>query len=101
VETFGKRGGRFGAHNLHENQPVPSAYRSEKIVFATFFNGGVRAYDISNPFQPQEIAYYVPGAPKLSPAGAVQLNDVWVDEHGIIYTVDRFAGGLYILEMNA
>jgi hypothetical protein len=60
----------------------------------------VRAYDTTNPYQPQEIAYYVPGAPKLSPSGAVQINDVWVDERGVIYTVDRFGGGLYILEMN-
>ncbi len=101
VATFGKRGGRFGSHNMHENQPGPASFRSEKIVVCTFFNGGVRAYDTSNPFQPQEIAYFVPGAPKLSPAGAIQLNDVWVDERGIIYTVDRFGGGLYILEMNA
>jgi hypothetical protein len=60
----------------------------------------VRAYDTSNPYQPQEIAYYVPGAPKMSPAGAIQINDVWIDERRIIYAVDRFGGGLYILEMN-
>jgi len=99
ADVFTKRGGRFGAHNLHENQPGPLAWRSENIVFGTFFNGGVRAYDVSNPYQPQEIAYFVPGAPKLSPAGAIQLNDVYVDERRVIYTVDRFAGGLYILEM--
>jgi hypothetical protein len=101
VETFGKRGGRFGSHNMHENQPGPASFRSENIVVCTFFNGGVRAYDTSNAYQPQEIAYYVPGAPKMSPAGAIQINDVWVDERRIIYAVDRFAGGLYILEMNA
>jgi hypothetical protein len=101
VEAFGKRGGRFGSHNMHENQPSPASFRSENIVVCTFFNGGVRAYDTTNPYQPQEIAYYVPGAPKMSPAGAIQMNDVWVDEHRIIYAVDRFAGGLYILEMTA
>jgi hypothetical protein len=46
------------------------------------------------------VAYFVPGAPKLSPAGAIQLNDVFVDERRIVYTMDRFTGGLYILEMN-
>lgn len=100
AENFTRRGGRFGSHNMHENYPGPVSYRSETIVVATFFNGGVRAYDTSNPYQPREIAYFVPGAPRLSPAGAIQLNDVWVDERGIVYTVDRFAGGLYILEMN-
>ncbi len=100
VESFGKRGGRFGSHNLYENYPSPVGFRSDRMVVGTFFNGGVRAYDLSNPYQPQEIAYFVPGAPKLSPAGAIQLNDVWIDERGLVYTVDRFAGGLYILEMN-
>lgn len=100
AETFTKRGGRFGSHNLWENYPGPCAFRSEKIIFATFFNGGVRAFDTSNPYQPQEVAYFVPGAPKLSPAGAIQINDVWVDERGLVYAVDRFAGGLYIVEVN-
>ena len=57
------------------------------------------AYDISNPYQPQEVAYFVPGAPVLSRVGAIQLNDVYVDDRRIVYTVDRFVGGLYILEM--
>jgi len=98
-EAFAKRGGRFGAHNLHENLPVPTSWRSDRIIVGTFFNAGVRAYDIGNPYQPQEVAYFVPGAPRMSPAGAVQLNDVYVDERRIVYTVDRHIGGLYILEM--
>ncbi len=100
VETFARRGGRFGAHNLHENLPTPTSWRSDTIVFGTFFNGGLRAFDLSNPYQPQEVAYFVPGAPPMSRAGAIQLNDVFVDDRGIVYTVDRFAGGLYTLEMN-
>ena len=98
-ETFAQRGGRFGAHNLHENMPLPVSFRSDTIIIGTFFNAGVRVYDTSNPYQVQEIAYYVPGAPRLSPAGAVQLNDVYVDDRRIVYTVDRFTGGLYVLEM--
>lgn len=99
VESFAKRGGRYGAHNLHENLPGPASFRSNTIVVGTFFNGGVRAFDTSNPYQPQEIAYYVPGAHKLSPKGAIQINDVWVDENGLVYAVDRFSGGLYVIEM--
>lgn len=99
VESFAKRGGRYGAHNLHENLPGPASFRSNTLVVGTFFNGGVRAFDTSNPYQPQEVGYYVPGAPKLSPKGAVQINDVWVDEKGLVYAVDRFAGGLYVIEM--
>jgi hypothetical protein len=98
-DAFAKRGGRYGAHNLHENLPVPTSWRSESIVIGSFFNAGVRAFDVSNSYQPQEVAYFVPGAPPLSPAGAIQLNDVYVDDRAIVYTVDRFAGGLYVLEM--
>ena len=97
--AFAHRGGRFGAHNLHENPPGPAAWRSDEIVIGTFFNAGVRAYDIANPYQPQEIAYFVPAAPALCRVGAIQLNDVYIDERRIVYTVDRHAGGLYILDM--
>jgi hypothetical protein len=99
VENFAKRGGRYGSHNMHENLPGPASFRSEDIIFATFFNGGLRAFDITNALQPKEIAYYVPGKPPLSRSSAVQINDVWVDERRVIYAVDRFGGGLYILEM--
>jgi len=98
VEEYKLRGGRFGSHNLHENRPGP-AYRSNNIIFATFFNGGVRVFDISNPYRPEEIAYYVPAKPEFSRVDAVQINDVYVDENQIVYAVDRFAGGLYIFEM--
>jgi len=72
--------------------------RAGSCWVATFFNGGVRAYDVRNPFMPKEVAYYVPACPEGSRAGAVQINDVYVDENQIVYAVDRFTGGLYILE---
>lgn len=100
VEVFSKRGGRYGAHNLHENLPVPGSFYSDTIIIGTFFNGGIRVFDTTDPYRVEEIAYYVPGTPKLSPSGAVQINDVYVDENAIVYGVDRFGGGLYILEMN-
>lgn len=96
---FTKRGGRFGAHNVHENLPLPMSFQSDTLIIGSFFNGGVRVYDTTDPYRVEEVAYYVPGAPKLSPAGAIQLNDVYVDENRIVYTIDRFGGGLYILEM--
>jgi hypothetical protein len=98
LKVFGKRGGRVGAHNLHENRP--GGWISETIVIGTFFNAGVRAYDISDPFQPREVAWAVPPAPRKSPKKAIQLNDVYVDERGILYTVDRIIGGVYIFELD-
>ena len=100
VDAYKSRGGRFGAHNLHENVPLPTSWHSDTVILGTFFNGGLRAYDISNPYQPQEVAAFVPPAPSLSAPGAIQLNDVFVDEREVVYTVDRHSGGLYILEMD-
>jgi hypothetical protein len=60
----------------------------------------LRAYDIVDPFRPTEIGAVVPAAPRNAPTGAIQLNDVFVDERQIVYAVDRHVGGLYILEMD-
>ncbi len=98
VEEHAYRGGRYGAHNMHENRPGPS-FRSDTLIFGTYFNGGVRVHDLSDPFQPKEIASYVPEAPPNARIGAIQINDVYVDENRIIYAADRFDGGLYIMEM--
>jgi hypothetical protein len=98
LSLFAKRGGRYGAHNLHENRPAPG-FVSEAVIVGTFFNGGVRAFDLSDPFRPREVAWAVPPAPRKSPAKAIQLNDVFVDDRGVLYTVDRLVGGLYIFEL--
>ena len=98
LKQFKNKGnGRYGAHNLHENRP--GHWYSEDFILGTFFNGGLRVFDVKNPFEPKEVAWFVPPAPKKSPAKAIQINDVLVDEKRIVYTVDRMIGGLYILEM--
>jgi len=99
LDDFRNRGGRFGAHNLHENRPGPS-FQSDDLIFGTFFNGGVRVFDLKDPLQPKEVAYFVPPKPDNSPVATAQINDVYVDENRIVYCVDRHAGGLYCLELN-
>ncbi|MBK5266291.1 MAG: hypothetical protein JJE47_02570 [Acidimicrobiia bacterium] len=90
---FCDRGLRFGAHCLHENQP--GSYQSQTLVFATYFNGGLRVYDIENAAEPVEIGHYLPDTPDDQPA--VQINDVWVDADHTVFITDRVNGGLYIL----
>jgi hypothetical protein len=99
VEEFKGRGGRYGSHNLHENRPGETSFKSDNLIFATFFSGGVRVYDLTNPLQPKEVAAYVPAAPQGSRTGSIQINDVFVDENAIVYAVDRHSGGLYIFEL--
>ena len=98
VGEFAGRGGRFGAHNLHENHPLPTALRSDDLVYGAYFNAGVRVHDVSNPWSPKEVGYYIPAAPEGSRFDAAQMNDVYVDENGLVYAIERFTGGLYVLE---
>ncbi|MBO0891953.1 MAG: hypothetical protein J2P14_13625, partial [Acidothermales bacterium] len=80
---------RFGPHNLHENRP--GTYRSDSLVFATYFSGGLRVYDVSDPRAPTEVAHWLPDVP------GPQLNDLVVEESGQIWVTDRTGGGLYAL----
>lgn len=86
--------GRFGAHNLHENQA--GSYRSERVVFATYFSAGVRVYDLADPHHPVEVAHWIPQPPPGQPVA--QINDLFVDAGGLIWVTDRVGGGLYVLE---
>lgn len=99
VEEYGHKGGRFGSHNIHENRPGPS-FHSEEIIFGCFFNAGVRIYDIKNPYRPEEIAYFVPPCPAGSRVPTAQMNDIYVDDRGVIFSGDRWSGGLYTFEAN-
>ena len=92
-----KAGGRFGAHNIHMNRPIATSRTLKRTVVGSYFNGGVRAYSIADPSHPAEIGYLVPAAPPGNPTHTIQINDVYVDEHGLIYANDRLTGGLYII----
>lgn len=91
---FGNKGLRFGPHNLHENRP--GSFVSENLIFATYFNAGLRLYDLTEQDTPVEVDYYIP----VTPAGieAIQINDVYVEPDGLVYISDRAGAGVYILE---
>ncbi|TDC52796.1 hypothetical protein E1212_08055 [Jiangella ureilytica] len=94
---YANRGGRFGSHNVHEMRP--GSFQSSDLVFVTYFNAGVRVYDIADAANPREVAYFVPEPP---PGRAtIQLNDIVVGPDGLVYVSDRFAGGLYIFDVDA
>jgi hypothetical protein len=94
---FCERGGRFGPHNVHE--PKPGTLIDGETVFLTYFNAGLRVFDVHDPVAPTEIAWFVPDPPPGQPAA--QLNDVLVGPDGLIYVTDRWGGGLHILELTA
>ncbi len=96
------KGGQFGPHNVHENRS--EGFQSSELMFVSYQNAGIRVYDISNPYRPEEVAALVPPAPQklmdYRPARplVVDTTDVYVDKQGLIYTTDMNAG-LYIIEM--
>jgi hypothetical protein len=92
-----KRGGRYGPHNIYEDKPYGPTYKSSRFMVTSWFGGGVRIFDLADPQHPLEAAHYVPAPPADSPKHAPQINDVFVDDRGIVYACDRFTGGLYIL----
>jgi len=90
---FCERGLRFGAHCLHENRP--NSYQSQELVFVTYFNAGLRVYDITDADAPTELAHWIPECPPDQ--AAAQINDVFVAEDQTVYVTDRVNGGVYIL----
>jgi hypothetical protein len=94
---FCERGLRFGAHSLHENRP--DSYRSQELVFVTYFNAGLRVYDVADPDHPVEVAHWIPECPPNQQAA--QINDVFVSDDLTVYVTDRVNGGVYILAPDA
>lgn len=84
----GDPGVRFGAHQYWEDL-------SGTLVYATWFAGGLRVLDLADPKKPVEVAHFMP---EPGPEGPPQSNDVYVDEAGVIYLLDR-NHGFDILEM--
>jgi hypothetical protein len=102
------KGGRFGPHSVHD------AYHpgfDKTMAVLSYFNAGVRAFDIRNPFAPVEVAHFVPTpndntieycteidgvreCPRV-----IQTNNVNIDDRGYIYAVDRAHTGLHIVEL--
>ena len=90
VEGFDTRGGRFGPHQPHEDVHVKG-----DLIYAAWFSAGLRIINIADPYRPVEVGYFIP-----EPKGQVmvQTNDVFVDDRGLIYIIDRLEGGLDILK---
>jgi len=105
---FCSRGGRFGTHASNESM-APIFYK--RVVFLSYFNAGVRAVDIRDPYHPKEIGYFIPGITAATDKRCVkvngqdsckvviQTNNVETDDRGYIYIVDRANTGMHILEL--
>jgi hypothetical protein len=95
-EDLHRVGGRIGAHNIHENEPGEGYAKLVNTCVATWFSAGLRIYDIRDPYRPEEIAAFLPETPKGQ--RGCRISDVFVDDRGIVYAMDRAKGGMYVLE---
>src|SRR6195256_70472 len=103
-----ERGGRFGAHSSNESMD-PIYFK--KVAFVTWFNGGVRAIDVRDPYNPKQIGYFIPAITEATDKRcikvdgqdrckvAIQSNNVETDDRGYVYVVDRANTGMHILEL--
>jgi hypothetical protein len=100
-QDYPNLGGHFGPHNLHENRL--GSYQSSTTIFATYQNAGVRVFDLHDPFQPRQTAFFVPAPPahmvETRPGRPLVAHtaDVFVDPNGLMYATD-YNAGLHILE---
>ena len=100
VDYFGK-GGRFGPHNQHHPQG-DHLFRSARYVAMTYFNAGLRLFDVGNPRAPREVGHFVPTDPAnrrgpLPKTLVTQFEDVLIDARGYIFCTDK-NHGLFVLE---
>ena len=106
--NFCERGGRFGPHSTQEEFGPPFY---QKLVFVAYFDAGVRAVDVRDPFNPTEVAFFIPDISAATDfrcidnsdpstcKRAIQTNNVATDDRGYIYIVDRADTGMHVLEL--
>jgi hypothetical protein len=106
---FCGKGARFGAHAVTE-AIYPPYYG--KIISVSWFNAGVRVWDIRDPKNPKPVAYWIqaPTANTESSCSTINgatncynatMNDyVEYDDRGYIYGADRAGTGVTILSLS-
>jgi len=90
------RGARFGTHSTEENFNNPLY---GKLTTIAYFNGGLRVFDIREPYAPTQVAFYVPEANANTAPAGYMTNNAEVDNRGFIYIVDRNGAGMDILQL--
>jgi len=95
---FCDAGGRFGPHNINQHQHSPDVLKIGNLVHMTYFNAGLRLYDISHLRQPKEVGFFIPPPPeknRFSPPDQTkiaQTTEIVVDARGYIYLTDHDQG---------
>lgn len=97
----------FGPHNCFDQFGTPVYKKLNNTVLNCYFHAGLRVYDVSDPFVPKEIAYFLPPDPEkmltdnethdVMPGAPIAITeDVVVDDRGYIYLSTQ-QDGIYIV----
>jgi hypothetical protein len=102
--TFCEKEGRFGPHNTVMEQHNPDVHPLGDILYITWFNAGLRVFDVSDPYFPTEVGWFMPPenphaaehgeGPHEAPTNWAE--EVAQDARGYIYVVDD-KWGIWIL----
>jgi hypothetical protein len=98
---FCAKGARFGPHNINQHQHHPDVEKQGPLMYLTYFNAGLRVFDIANARLPREVGYFIPPDPvkRYGPVPTTlveQTEDVLVDRRGYVYITNKNQG-LWIL----
>ncbi len=101
-KSFCDKGGRFGPHNTNQEIHLPDVEKPGNLIYLTYFNAGLRVFDIKDPHLPTETGWFIPPQPttRRGPQPHTKLvqqtEDVLVDTRGNIYVDDK-QWGLWIV----
>ena len=101
---FRQKPGWSGPHNLNHLQHNPAVQKQDSLLYLTYFNAGLRVFNVAHPEQPREVGYFMPPPPAKRfgpmPEGelVLQTEDVLVDRRGYIYISNKNQG-VWILKM--
>ena len=96
------KGGRFGPHNVNHEVHLLGVEQPGDLIYLTYFNAGLRIFNIKDPISPKESGWFIPPPPlkrygPQPPNDLVQQSeDVLVDTRGYVYLDDKH-WGLFIL----
>lgn len=95
-KSFCDKEGRVGPHNVNAEIHLPDAQAPKDLVFMTYFNAGLRVFDITDTNAPRETGWFLP---RIGPwaSGQRGLEDVLVDTRGNVYASDGEGEGLWVL----
>ena len=74
-KDFCDKGGRFGPHNTNILQHSPDVEKQADLIYLTYFNAGLRIYDVKDPRLPKEVGWFIPPTPtkRLGPTLTISL----------------------------